>query len=169
LEATLAGGTERAGHAAAGLTGDAHGRAIGVAHEHRLDESTVEELPQRLAGRALVGLEGAQRRHEVRQERADELIALACGQVRHLGGIVGEATEVVVGELLGTEAGQPHLGQQVLATGFIEVGEVARRLLAATRFVEDEGQGLDGFIRHRSPILPPGRPKRRVSGRRTAP
>ena len=40
-----------------------------VAHEDRLDQRTVEEPPQRLAGRALVGLERAQRRHQRRQQR----------------------------------------------------------------------------------------------------
>ena len=43
LQAALAGRAERAGHPAAGLAGDAHGHPVGVAHQHRLDERTVEE------------------------------------------------------------------------------------------------------------------------------
>ncbi|GAA5128863.1 hypothetical protein GCM10023339_57310 [Alloalcanivorax gelatiniphagus] len=48
-------------------------------------------------------------------------------------------------ELLGPEARQAHLLEQRLATGLVEVGQVPRRLLAATGLVEDERQGLDGL------------------------
>ena len=143
LEAALAGRAERAGHAAAGLAGDADGGAVGVAHQHRLDEGAVEELPQRLARGALVGLHRAQRRHQVGQQRRDQLVALGGREVGHLGRVVDEAPEVVRRELLGAEAGQAHLLEQRLAAGLVEVGEVPRRLLAAAGLVEDEGQGLD--------------------------
>ena len=76
LEAALAGRAERAGHAAAGLAGDAHRDAARVAHQHRLDEGAVEEPPQGLAGGAPVGLQRAQRRHQRGQQRGDELVAL---------------------------------------------------------------------------------------------
>ena len=147
LQTAHAGGAERAGHAAAGLAGDADGGAVGVAHQDRLDEGAVEELPERLAGGALVGLERAQRRHQVGQQRRDEVVALAGREVGHLGRVVDEPAEVVGGELLGPEARQPHLLQQRLAARLVEVGEVARRLLAPARLVEDEGQGLDGLVR----------------------
>ena len=117
----------------------------GVAHQHRLDEGAVEELPQRLAGGALVGLERAQRRHQVGQQRGDQVVALAGREVGHLRRVVDQPREVVRRELLGAEAGQAHLLEQRLALGLVEVGEVARRLLAAARLVEDEGQGLDGL------------------------
>ena len=48
VQPALAGGAERAGHAASGLGGHAHGDPAGVAHEHRLDQRAVEEPPQRL-------------------------------------------------------------------------------------------------------------------------
>ena len=140
LQAALAGGAERAGHAAAGLAGDAHGDPAGVAHQHRLDQRAVEELPQGLAGGAPVGLHGAQRRHQRRQQRGDQLVALGGRQVGHLGGVVDEPGEVVGRELLGAEARQAQLLEQRLALVRREVGEVARRLLAAARLVEDERQ-----------------------------
>ena len=142
LQAALAGRAERAGHPAAGLRGHAHRDPARVAHQHRLDEGAVEQLPQRLAGRALVGLERAQRRHQVGQQRGDDLLAVGGRQVGHLRGVVDQPGEVVRGELLGPEAGQSELGDQRLALLGREVGEVARRLLAATRLVEDEGKGL---------------------------
>jgi hypothetical protein len=146
LETTLAGGAERAGHAAAGLAGDTDGGAVRVAHQHRLDERAVEELPERLARGALVGLHRAQRRHQVGQQCGDELVALRGGKVRHLGRVVGQAPEVVHRQLLGAEAGQAHLLEQGLAAGLVEVGEVPRRLAAASGLVEDEGKGLDRLI-----------------------
>ena len=48
LEAGLAGGTEAARHRAAGLGRHAHGRAVGVVHQHRLDERAVVQAPQPL-------------------------------------------------------------------------------------------------------------------------
>ena len=161
LQAALAGGAERAGHAAAGLRGDAHRHAVGVAHQHRLDQRTVEELPQRLAGGALVGLHRAQRRHQRRQQRLDEPLALGGRQVGHLGRVVDEPGEVVRGQLLGPEPGQTGLGDQRLALGGGEVGEVPRRLLAAARLVEHQGQGLDR-LRHLPPSVPPGHPWPRI-------
>ena len=103
-QAVLAGGAERAGHAAAGLAGDADRDPVGVAHQHRLDEGAVEEPPHRLAGGALVGLERAQRRHQLGQERGDDVVALSHGQVGHRGRVVDQPREVVRGELLGPEA-----------------------------------------------------------------
>ena len=146
LEAALAGGAERAGHPAAGLARDAHGDAVGVAHQHGLDQRAVEEAPQGLAGGAAVGLEGAQRRHQVGQQRGDQLVALAGGQVGHLGGVVDQPGEVVVRQLLGAEAGQSHLLQQRLAPGLVEVGEVPRRLGTAARGAHHERELALGLI-----------------------
>ncbi len=156
LESALAGRAERAGHAAPRLAGDAHGDPVGVAHQHRLDERSVEELPQRLAGGAAVGLEGAQRRHQLRQQPLDQLGALSRRQVGHLPGVVDEAGEVVGRELLRAEARQPELLEPRLALGRRQVGEVTRRLAAPLGLLEDEGKGLDGFT-HNRPILPSGR------------
>ena len=103
LEPALAGGAERARHAAPGLAGDAHGDPVGVAHQHRLDQRAVEQLPQRLAGGALVRLEGAQRRHQPGQERRHQLVALSGRQVGHLLRVVDQPLEVVRGELAGAE------------------------------------------------------------------
>ena len=44
-QARLAGGAERAVHAAAGLARHADGDPVGVAHQHALDEGAVEEPP----------------------------------------------------------------------------------------------------------------------------
>ncbi len=55
----LAGGTERAGHAAAGLAGDADRHPVAVIHQDALDHGAVEEPPHRFAGGAVVGLERA--------------------------------------------------------------------------------------------------------------
>ncbi len=184
LQAALAGGAERAGHAAAGLAGHAHRRAARVAHQHRLDEGAVEELPQRLARGALVGLHRLQRRHQVRQQRADQLGALPGGQVGHLLRVVDQAGEVVRRELLGPEARQPVVLEQLLALGRGEVGEVARRLLASARLLEDQrerghalgglgsarrdggdgGHGGSGVLGHSTPSLPPARSPRRTHG-----
>ena len=140
LQAALAGGAERAGHAAAGLAGDAHGDPARVAHQHRLDQRAVEEPPQGLAGGALVGLERAQRRHQRRQQRRHQLVALRGREVGHLRRVVDQAREVVGRELLGAEPRQPQLGGERGPLVGREVGEVARRLLAAPRLVEDERQ-----------------------------
>ena len=84
------------------------------------------------------------------------LVALAGGQVRHLGRVVDEAREVVVGELLGPEAGQAHLLEARLAAGVVEVGEVRRGLLAPARLVHDEGKGLDRLGHRPRSSHPPG-------------
>ena len=147
LQAALAGGAERAGHPAAGLAGDAHRHAVRVAHQHRLDERAVEEPPQRLAGGAPVGLEGAQRRHQRRQQGGDQLVALRGRQVGHLGRVVDQPGEVVGGQLLGAEPGQAQRRRpaSVRSSG-VEVGQVPRRLLAAARLVEDQRQGVVGGL-----------------------
>ena len=51
----LAGGAERAVHAAAGLARDADGDPLGVAHEHRLDDGAVVQAPRVLHRLAVVG------------------------------------------------------------------------------------------------------------------
>ena len=71
----------------------------------------------------------------------DQLVALGGGQVGHLRRVVDQPGEVVVGELLGAEPRQAQLLEPLDAFVEGEVGEVPRRLLAAARFVEDEGQG----------------------------
>ena len=143
LQPALPGRAERAGHAAAGLRGDAHRDPVGVAHQHRLDQRAVEEPPQRLAGGAPVGLEGAQRRHQVGQQRGRPAAPRwAAGQVGHLRRVVDQPGEVVGGELPGPEARQSRLDHEVPALLGAEVGEVTRRLAAAARLVEDQGSVL---------------------------
>ena len=118
LQAALAGRAERAGHAAAGLGRDAHRDPARVAHQHRLDQGAVEQLPQRLAGGALVGLERAQRRHQVRQQRRRPARARwPAGRSVICAGVVDQPGEVVVRELLGPEPGQPELLEPRLALG----------------------------------------------------
>ena len=113
LQPALAGGAERAGHAAAGLAGDAHRGAVGVAHQHRLDERAVEEPPQRLAGGARGrprGCAAASSASAGTPRPAGP--ALGGRQVGHLGGVVDQPGEVVGGELLGAERRQAVLGRQ---------------------------------------------------------
>ena len=80
-EAALPGGAERAGHAAAGLAGDAHrdalagGAARRVAHQHALDQRAVVQSPQRLAGGAVVGGDGADLVEQPREQRGAESAA----------------------------------------------------------------------------------------------
>ena len=144
LQAALAGRAERAGHAAAGLAGDAHRHPVGVAHQHRLDERAVEEPPQGLAGGARVGLERAQRRHQRgQQRRRPARRAAPPGRSVIALGVVDQPGEVVRRELLGPEPGQAELLEARLALGRGQVGEVARRLAAPTRLLEDEREGLD--------------------------
>ena len=142
LEAALSGGAERAGHAAAGLARDAHRDPARVAHQHRLDQRAVEELPEGLAGGAAVGLEGAQRCHQLGEQRGDQLLALDCGQVGHGCRVVDQSAEVVGAELLGPEARETEVDEVRLALVRSEVRQVLRRLLAAARLGEDEGELL---------------------------
>src|SRR3712207_1178957 len=77
-----------------------------------------------------------------------------------------QPSEVVRAELLGAEARQPETGDQLLALGGCEVGEVAGWLAAAARFVEDQ-RPRGGRSRHESSILPErGRAPRLLRSRR---
>ena len=112
-----------------------------------------------------------QRRHQVGQQALDELGALAGREVGHLRGVVDQPGEVVGGELLGPEAGQPELLEPRLALGRGQVGEVARRLglrpAGPLGLLEDEGKGLDGLVidrlGHNRAILPSGRRESRIA------
>ena len=122
---------------------------LGVAHQHRLDERAVVQPPQGLPGGAAVGLEGAHRRHQRRQQGLDERVPLVGGQVGHLVRVVDQPGEVVRAELLGAEAREAPLHQQVHPLVGGQVREVLGRLAAAGR-VEDQGKlGV-----HDDPILP---------------
>ena len=153
LQAALAGGAERAGHAAAGLAGDAHRHPVGIAHQHRLDERPVEELPQGLAGGAPVGLQGAQRASSGRA--AGSRPARRAGR---RGGRSSRRGRRPAGRSSGSRAAGPgsregRALEPCLALLRGEVGEVARRLAATAGLVEDQGKGLDGFTHNRA-ILP---------------
>ncbi len=109
LESALARGAERTRHAAAGLGRDAHRHPVGVAHQHRLDQRVVEQPPQGLPGRAAIGLERADRRHQRRQERRDDLVPPVGGEVGHRRRVVDEPVEVVRRHLPGPERREPEL------------------------------------------------------------
>ena len=115
----------------------------GVAHQHRLDERAVEQLPQRLAGGAAVGLQGAQRRHQ-RRAAAPATSSSRCGgrQVGHLapGRRPAGRSSGSRAAWRGTPGSPSSVGQRGPLVG-VEVGEVPRRLLAAARLVEDQRQG----------------------------
>ena len=146
-EAALAGGAERAGHAAAGLAGDAHrdpfARAVRgvvtarVAHEHALDLRAVVQPPEGLAGRAGVGL---QRAHLVSRAGSSDVaqpVAHAGRQVGHRRRVGLVPREVVPRQLIGAVGRQPELDQGRAATLRVEVGEVGRGQ-AAPGGVEDQ-------------------------------
>ena len=81
LEPRLARRTELARHGTAGLGRDAHGHAVGVAHEHRLDPSAVVQPPQPLGRLSSVRLPA---RHlvEGRRQRLGQLAARARKAIR---------------------------------------------------------------------------------------
>ena len=79
-----------------------------------------------------------------RQQRLGERVAGGGGQVGHLRR-VGDAAEVVPGELVGAEGRLAELGDRRAGLLAGEVGEVARGH-AAARGVEDEGQGSHGAV-----------------------
>ena len=119
LQPALAGGAERAGHAAAGLRGDAHRDPVGVAHQHRLDQRAVEEPPQRLAGRARC-------RPRMRAQRRHQLAAAArrrAGPGRRPAGRSSRRGRRRAGRSSGWRAawrgtpGRPEPGHQLLALG----------------------------------------------------
>ena len=124
----LAGGAEGTGHAAAGLGGHAQGGAVLVTHEDGLHPHAVVQLPQVLDGAPAVGAQRTDLVDEVRQELGRQLLALGGGQVGHVLGVTGETGEVVARELVGSEGGQAGVLEDRLATGQIEVGQVARGL-----------------------------------------
>ena len=122
LESALTGGAERAGHAATGLRGDAERDPVRVLHQHRLDQRAVVCPPQRLAGVAVVGLEAAHLRQQLREQRIDQLLPRTGGQVGHLVGIAGQAAEVVPGQLIGPERGLTEVDHRQFAGRDVEVG-----------------------------------------------
>ena len=68
---------------------EAHAALIGdaarVAHEHRLDERAVVQLPEELDRVALVGAQAAHLREQRWQQPRDELLATGGRQVGHVG------------------------------------------------------------------------------------
>ena len=142
LQTALAGGAERAGHAAPGLAGHADRRPVRVAHQHGLGAGAVVRRPERLAGGAVVAGQLLHRGDERRQQRGE---GLPCrrGQVGHRGEVGGEVAEVVAGELVGPERGQAELGDDGAPLRGLEVGEVAGRQRALGG-VEHEGKGGHG-------------------------
>ena len=102
-EPGLPGGAEGAVHAAAGLARDAHGHALGVAHQHALHEGAVEQPPEHLAGGAAVGGELAHLRHQRRGEQRRQVVARCRRDVGPRRRVVCEAVEVLARHLVGAE------------------------------------------------------------------
>ena len=140
VQAALAGRAERAGHAAAGLRRDAHGVAVRVAHQHRLERRAVDRPPQHLSGLARVALDLARRVEQRREQRVGDLFAHRRGQVGHLVRVGDQPAVVLVGQLLTAKRRQPQVGDGRGAAGLVEVGEVPRRH-GASRRIENQGQG----------------------------
>ena len=104
-EAGLAGRTERAVHPAPRLGRNAHGHALVVAHEYRLDHSAVEQPVDGLDGHPLVRAQLPHGGQQRRQGLGRELAPLGGGQIRHGRGVRLEALEVVLGQLRRPERG----------------------------------------------------------------
>jgi hypothetical protein len=88
LEPGLAGGAEAARHGAARLGGDAHRRALGVVHEHRLDEGAVVQAPEPLhrvpavGGRHELRLEGERQRVGHPVAHGEREVVISAGSMR---------------------------------------------------------------------------------------
>jgi hypothetical protein len=145
----LAGRAERAGHAAAGLRGDAHGVALRVAHQHRLDGGAVAGPPQRLAGLPRIALDLPDRGQQRREQRLGQPAAQRRGQIGHRGRVGGQPAVVLVGQLFGPKRRQAQVGDRLQPAGLVEVGEMPRRHLPA-RGLEDK------FLFHCRPVSGPG-------------
>ena len=115
---------ERTGHAAARLGRDAQSRTLGVAHEHRLDLSSVVESPQVLDRAPSVRLERDDLRHQVRQERLGHGLAHPGWNVAHPRRIGLEMRKVVAGELIGSKGREAEVLHDLLARGAVKVSQV---------------------------------------------
>ena len=158
-EAALAGGAERAGHAAAGLAGHADRDPVGVAHQHALDQRAVVQAPQRLAGRPGIGLQRADLGEQRGQQGRPDLRAHGRRQVGHRRRIVLEPAEVVPAQLVGAKRRQAEFDDGGPAGGRVEIGEMGRRLGAAGRLEDERERG------HDASILPDSRATRQPSSR----
>ena len=126
-QAKLAGGAERAAHAAADLRGDAQRGAGRVSHKHRFDEGAVEQLPQGLDGGAFVRHLAGHLGDELREKRGGGLAALGCRKISEFGGIHIEMAKVMVGELLDSELRQSEFGRFLDALLGRHIHKVQRR------------------------------------------
>ena len=103
-------GAEGAAHAAAHLRGDAHGIAVVILHEHRLDTVAVRQLPQVLDGAVQTGLLLAGHGGGGDMERLRQLLPQGTGQIAHL--FKGGDAPVQPGkDLTAPEGGLSHFPQ----------------------------------------------------------
>ena len=112
VQPALARRTERARHAASRLRRDAHGVALRIAHQHRLERRAVDRTPQRLSGLPRVALDFAHGIQQLREQRVGDLAAHRRRQVGHQCGVGDQPAEVLVGQLLGAKRRQPQLGDR---------------------------------------------------------
>ncbi len=124
----LSGGAEGAVHTAAGLGGHAHGHAVGVAHQHRLDQRAVEEPPKGLTGGAFVAGDLADRGQQAGHQLCHQLVARRGRKIGHVLGLGGQPLEVVPGQLVGAEGLLAQLGDGRTALRHRQVGQVTRWL-----------------------------------------
>ena len=107
LQAALTGGTEGAGHSAAGLRGDADRGAVAVPHDHRLDDRVIECAPRSLdRGAMICGLLP----HRGQHRREPGLVNLLAEPGRQIGPArrVGvQPGEPLIRDLLGAKCRQP--------------------------------------------------------------
>src|SRR5699024_3802949 len=127
VQPTLAGRAERACHDTAGRRGDAQGGAAWVAHQDGFQQRVIVAAPERLAGLPIIGIELAQRGHQLREELLLHGLSAGFRKVRHLERIALEASVILVVELLRTELRKPELHHRFLNLLSRQIGEVLGR------------------------------------------
>ena len=128
LDTALARRTERAGHAAPGLGGDAQRGACRrvpsgrVVHEHRFDQRPTDETPQGLDGRTAIGALLGDLGDHGREPGLGDPSPGILGEVRPLGGVDLPSFEDVGVDLLGTESRQAKVldGLDPLVVGEVD-------------------------------------------------
>ena len=147
----LTGRTEGAVHTAASLRRDAHGHAVVITHDDRLNERTIKEAVHNLQGVATVSLEGTDRGQKLRHRLCNHLLAVLSRQVSHLSGVSDQTLKIVLGQLGCTERLVAKFLQKFTAASHVEVSDMLGRLRTARCFqgnLAGCGANVRDFNRH---------------------
>jgi hypothetical protein len=99
---------------------------VRVARQHALQQRAIVRAPQRLAGGAVVARDVPDRGQQRRHQLGDQPVPAHRRDVGHVGGIGGQAGEVVVPELLGAEGPLTERGHGGRALIGRQIGQVTR-------------------------------------------